>query len=120
MIAYWVLRSPRDTVVALPIPGEDLPIEVEVLNASNVDGLARSTTRLLRRAGIDVVFFGTARQNDLDSTLILVRSGDSTLADPIRDVLGVGRIVVAPDSSLLLDVTVMLGRDLPPTRRLSP
>lgn len=119
-IAFWLWHLPENSVATLPIPGEELPTEVEVLNATNVDGLARTTTRLLRRAGIDVVYFGTARGFDLDSTVLLVRRGDSTVADPVRDALGIGRVVVESDSSLLLDVTVLLGRDLASARRVSP
>ena len=66
------------------------------------------------------VYFGSAAESDLDSTLILVRRGDSTIATPIHEMLGAGRIVVEPDSLLLLDVTVLLGRDLSSARGISP
>jgi hypothetical protein len=42
------------------------------------------------------------------------------VADPIRTALGVGRIVLEPDSLLLLDVTVLLGRDLAGARGITP
>ena len=60
---------------AFPIPGDG--IAVEVLNASGRDGLARKGTRVLRRAGIDVVYYGNAPAGvgTLDSTRILVRRG---------------------------------------------
>ncbi len=95
-----------------PIPGEGERITVEVLNATGVDGLARATTRQLRRAGIDVVYFGTASSDTLEQTYIAVRRGDTTAAVRIRAALGVGRIVVEPDSRLLLDASVFLGRDI--------
>jgi hypothetical protein len=119
LIYWWSL--PREThTSSLPIPGAQIGTTVEVLNGTLVDGLARTLTGRLRRAGIDVVYFGSARQNDRDSTVILVRRGDSTVADPIRAVLGTGRIVLEPDSLLLLDVTVLLGRDLAGARGISP
>ncbi len=120
IVAYWLAHMEEAPASSLPIPGEEIQTTVEVLNGTLVDGLARTLTGRLRRAGIDVVFFGSARENDRDSTLILVRRGDSTMADPIRAVLGVGRIVVEPDSLLLLDVTVLLGRDLAGARGVSP
>ena len=89
---------------------------MEVLNGTRVDGFARSVTRQLRRAGIDVVYFGSADERDVDSTRIIVRRGDSTAAAPVRDALGGGRIVVDPDPRLLLDITVLLGHDLSPAR----
>jgi hypothetical protein len=95
-----------------PIPGDGERITVEVLNATGVGGLARATTRQLRRAGIDVVYFGTASSDTLEQTYIAVRRGDTTAAVRIRAALGVGRIVVEPDSRLLLDASVFLGRDI--------
>jgi len=103
-----------------PIPGEGVRITVEVLNATGVDGLARATTRQLRNAGIDVVYFGTASSDTLEQTYIAVRRGDTTAAMRIRAALGVGRIVVEPDSRLLLDASVFLGRDITPLIYLGP
>ncbi len=102
------------------IPGEGERITVEVLNATGVDGLARATTRQLRRTGIDVVYFGTASADTLAETYIAVRRGDTTAAVRIRAALGVGRIVVEPDSRLLLDASVFLGRDITPLIYLGP
>ena len=82
--------------------------------------MARAMTLQLRRAGIDVVFFGTAREAPLDSTLILMRRGDATLGARIRKVLGTGKIVLQPDASLLLDASVLLGLDLVSSRGIQP
>ncbi len=98
----------------LPIPGERDSLQVQVLNASGVDGLARAVTIRLRRAGIDVVDFGTAADRSLDTTQIVIRRGDSTVGFAVRDLLGVGQIVVDPDPDLLLDVSVILGLDAVP------
>jgi len=108
---------------AFPIPGERDPrVVVEVLNASGRGGLARSGTRVLRRAGIDVVHFGNAPSGPalLDSTRILVRRGDGAAARRVRDALGVGTIVQAADPGLLLDASVLLGADFTPPRELHP
>jgi hypothetical protein len=88
-------------------------LEVEVLNASGLDGLARTGTRVLREGGLDVVDYGTVsgEVGRLDSTRILVRRGDPAVGDRVRRVLQVGRVVVQPDSTLLVDVSVLLGRD---------
>ena len=104
----------------LPIPGERDTVQVQVLNATGVDGLARAVTIRLRRAGIDVVDFGTAASAPLDTTQIVIRRGDSTAGIAVRDVLGVGRIVVDPDPDLLLDISVMLGLDAVPRDQLVP
>ena len=94
------------------VPGDKSPaITVEVLNASGRSGDARIGTRLLRRAGIDVVYFGNAPDNGLDSTRIIVRRGTTKVGERVRSALGQGRIEVALDSSKLLDVSVLLGAD---------
>jgi hypothetical protein len=107
---------------AFPIPGERGPrIMVEVLNASGRSGLARSGALVLRRAGIDVVYFGNAADATiLDSTRIIVRRGSKASGERVRDALRLGRVVVEPDSARLLDVSVLLGRDFTPRLEFHP
>jgi hypothetical protein len=95
-------------------------LTVEVLNGTPIDGLAREVTGRLRQAGIDVVSFGSGTDTTRDSTTIVVRRGDSTAALPVRRALGLGRVVVEPDSRLLLDVSVLAGRDLAAALGLHP
>jgi hypothetical protein len=95
-----------------PIPGDRGPtITVEVLNANGRAGDARVGTRLLRREGIDVVYFGNAGDATLDSTRIIVRRGSAEVGEKVRKALGRGRVEVQLDSAKLLDVTVLLGAD---------
>lgn len=95
-----------------PVPGDKGPaITVEVLNASGRVGDARVGTRLLRNAGIDVVYFGNATENGLDSTRIIVRRGATEVGERVRAALGLGRVEVDLDSARLLDVSVLLGAD---------
>jgi hypothetical protein len=110
-IGLWIAARGR-AANRFPVPGEDHRVVVEVLNATTVDGLARSMTRELRRAGIDVVYFGNWRETPPDSTLILIRRGDSSFAGLIRKAIGAGRVVLDPDPRLLLDATVVLAADV--------
>ena len=82
-----------------------------MLNASSQAGLARDATRRLRDAGLDVVYFGSDTLQGQDSTVILVRRGDTTGAVRARRALGAGRVRSAPDTTRLVDLTVRLGRD---------
>jgi len=101
-----------DSTKTRPIPGDRNPaITVEVLNASGRPGDARIGTRLLRQAGIDVVYFGNASEGGLDSTRIIVRRGAGKVGERVRAALGQGRVEVALDSAKLLDVSVLLGAD---------
>ncbi|HKE88745.1 MAG TPA: LytR C-terminal domain-containing protein [Gemmatimonadales bacterium] len=102
----------RTVPAAFAIPGDTGPaLTVEVINTTGKTGLARSGTRLLRSAGLDVVnYFGSSGQA-LDSTRIVVRRGTVAAGERVRTVLQVGRVVVQLDSSRLVDVSVQLGAD---------
>ena len=112
-------RAERRSGATLRVPGENGPrVTVEVLNASGRNGLAKTATRLLRDAGIDVLTFGNAPDSTgtLDSTRIVVRRGTSAVGERVRNALGVGRVVVQLDRRRLLDVSVLLGADFVPPR----
>jgi len=100
---------PRDRT----IPSPDHRVTVEVLNGGRRAGAARAATRLLRRHGLDVVFFGNAAEAT-DSTRVIVRRGDPASGREVRRALGVGRIVVEPDTLRRVDVSVILGPDYAP------
>lgn len=108
----------RDAAPAHRVPGDRGPtIVVEVLNASGKPGNARVGTRMLRRAGIDVVYFGNAPATlgIIDSTRIIVRRGSADVGERVRRALGRGRVDVQPDSTRLLDASVLLGADFAPS-----
>ncbi len=113
----------RDAAPAHAVPGDRGPaIVVEVLNASGMPGNARVGTRVLRRAGIDVVYFGNAPASlgIIDSTRIIVRRGSKDLGESVRRALGVGRVEVEVDSTRLLDASVLLGADFAPRQDFHP
>ena len=90
---------------------------VEVLNASGTSGLARRATDALRAAGFDVVYFGnasgaTAAAADSGS-VVIDRIEDVTRAQAVARALGIARVLTRADTSLLLDATVVLGKDWP-------
>jgi len=116
----WALLRPRAGArrpeVRVP---EQLGITVEVLNGSGRRGLARVATRALRQEGFDVLFFGTA-EDSVALTEVLARRGDSLVAERVARALGVGRVRVARDTLLRLDVTVRLGLDYLPSPGVRP
>ena len=85
---------------------------------------ARSDTldAQLRRAGVDVVSYGNAPEGTglLDSTRILVRRGNVAAGERVRRVLKVGVVVLRPDSTKLLDASVLLGADFTPRLDFHP
>jgi hypothetical protein len=103
----------RNSTRRPPPPDASAPegarVRVQVLNATPVRGLARRATMHLRDRGFDVLEIGTANEQ-LDSTLVLDRSGHPEWARRVADALGGARVEARPDSSRYLDVTVLLGR----------
>ena len=57
------------------------------------------------------MFYGSAEPTEADSTFILARRGDTVAAGRVRVALGFGAVLHEPLPQLLLDVTVVLGRD---------
>jgi hypothetical protein len=108
---YRVTHESGGAGDARPVPGESDRVEVEVLNTTAAIGQARTATRRLRDAGLDVVYFGGDAGPPLDSTQILVRRGTTATGTRVRRALGVGGVRVLADSTRMVDVTVRLGRD---------
>ena len=86
---------------------------VEVLNGTQRAGVARAATRMLRRRGLDVVFYGNA-DAPAESTRVIVRRGDPGDGGDVRQAIGIGRVVVEPDTLRRVDVSVILGLDFKP------
>ncbi|HYC34065.1 MAG TPA: LytR C-terminal domain-containing protein [Gemmatimonadales bacterium] len=104
---------------AYAVPSPENRVTVEVLNGTRRAGVARAATRMLRTQGLDVVFFGNA-DAAADSTRIVVRRGDPGRGRDVRAALGVGRIVVEPDTLRRVDVSVVIGRDFRPRGPFHP
>jgi hypothetical protein len=101
---------PQPRAHAYPIPSPEHRVTVEVLNGTRRAGVAREATRMLRRRGLDVVYFGNADE-PVDSTLVIVRRGNPGRGRDVRLALGVGHIRVEPDTLRRVDVSVVLGAD---------
>lgn len=96
-------------------------IRIEVRNGSGIPGAAGRMTEFLRAAGFDVVDFGNAERFDIERTQVL-DGGRPAQAREVATALPGVPIAVRPDSSPYLDVTVLIGRDLPAvlTRAAAP
>ncbi|HSG10031.1 MAG TPA: LytR C-terminal domain-containing protein [Longimicrobiales bacterium] len=95
-------------------------IRVEILNGGGHAGAAREATDQLRDVGFDVVFFGNAGSFDLDSSVVLDRTGRVEAARDVADALGIRNLRSEPDSNLYLDVSVVLGREWMPSASREP
>ena len=86
-------------------------ITVEVRNAGGVDGMARTATDHLRRAGFDVVGVGNAARFDQEASVVIDRVGKPETAADVARALGIDSVRSEPDPNLYVDVTVRLGSD---------
>lgn len=88
-------------------------IKVEVLNGIGIDGIAARTTEYLREKGFDVVKTGDAGRTDYIFSVVKDRTGNLHSARRLAEVLHVDTLSVLQqvNKSLILDVTVVLGRD---------
>ena len=93
------------------IPSPENRTRVEVLNGSGVPGVAAEATELLRASGLDVVYFGNASSFDVDSSIVLDRTERDGAADAVSRSLGIVPVRVEPDTTRLVDLTVVLGLD---------
>jgi hypothetical protein len=88
---------------------------VEVLNAGGTEGAARRATERLRSGGFDVVYYGNASAR-MERSVVLARVDDDEeeVARAAARRLGIDSVAARPDSTLLLDATVLVGPDWPP------
>jgi hypothetical protein len=103
-----VLQTPN-VEAATPQIGNRL--KVEVLNGSGEKGAAGKVGDLLLSLDYDVVTVDNAEHFDYETSVLLDRSG---IGQPVADLgsrIGADSIVVAPDPDLLLDATLILGKD---------
>lgn len=111
VVAGMLLRGPIDLGGA-PSREAGKPIRVEVLNGSGVNRAGQGAAERLRELGFDVVDIRNADRHDYEETLVLDRVGVPEYAEAVARKLGVDTPVEQRNGDLLLEVTVILGRDL--------
>ena len=98
-----------DTLARAP---KGVRVRVRVLNSTDVNGLAKRATSVLRDHGFDVVEYeGERRKTPRETTIVQTHTGHADWSDRIIRVLGKGTVELRPDSSRYVDVTVLLGLD---------
>lgn len=106
-------RGPEDVplreITAYSLPSKR--IRIEVLNGSGLSGAARAAANRLRDRGFDVVYIGNAPNFNYEQTEVIARTTDTVAARTVAQALGTAQVRNEPDSMLVLEVTVVLGRD---------
>ena len=104
---------------AYEVPGTRHTLRIEILNGTERDGLARVASRQMRRAGFDVVFYGST-DSAVRVTRVIARRVDRDAARAVAAALGVDSIVAVRDTMRRVDVSVWLGDDYRPKPELHP
>ncbi len=88
-------------------------VRLEILNGTDVNGLARRTRELYEGYGFEVVSIGNAETNEVENTVFISRTGDPAYAERAAQIVGSSRIMTESSLSTLpnVDVTVILGND---------
>jgi hypothetical protein len=128
IIPHWdgnlVKEVVRQTVTTLTREVEvhrlEQVITVEVLNGTDVNGLAGRTAETLRNFGYDVISIGNADHSNYENTVIIHRSGDENLVNAFSDIVRCDNIrrefLVEGEGDLesydyKADITLLIGRD---------
>lgn len=114
----------RQTLASLTRQGgralSERVITVEVLNGTNVAGLAGRTAELIRGFGYDVITVGNADRNDYDKTEIIDRINQPEEARVFAEMIRCDNITIEETSELEFalqsyeykaDFTLIIGRD---------
>ncbi len=89
------------------------PVVAEVWNASGKKGYARQMTDYLRKRNVDVVRFGNYGVYKR-YTQIISRKGELKPAREVAKIIGCRNIKTELDSSRMVDINVVIGKDFKP------
>lgn len=92
---------------------EVLTVTLEILNGTEVNGLASRTSTLYQSYGYDVITVANADHHNYASTIILDRKGRIDIAQKIAEIIQCERVRTEIKSSgeESADVTIILGKD---------
>jgi len=109
----WVAHSRGlMTTADEPQRREGGTVRVEVLNGSGIARAGIDAAEILRARGFDVVDIKNADRSDYEETIVLDRVGVAEYAKSVSQSIGAGEPCLQRNDDLLLEVTVILGRDL--------
>ncbi len=87
------------------------PFQIEVLNGTGEQGVAREVTMKLRKMGIDVLIEGNARHFDYRESVLVDRKGNPELMKKLSRRLGVSSVVTQIQERPRVDATLIIGWD---------
>jgi hypothetical protein len=108
-----VQKITGDTAVTKITNQPNLTLQLDVQNGTGENGVAAEFRSFLKKKSFDVVEMGNYKNSDEMRTKIINRRGNKAAAEKVADALGVSKknIIEQRDSTTLLDVTVIIGKD---------
>ncbi|WP_020612714.1 LCP family protein [Sediminispirochaeta bajacaliforniensis] len=101
------------------LSNEELTLSLEILNGTSRNGLAGRTSTVFKGFGYEVVGIGNAPETEVEKSYVVDHTGDITKAQRVanlircKDVRSASETSLASttDSDVLIDVTIVLGKD---------
>jgi hypothetical protein len=115
LIALYVIPVSTHVVEESDGTAESAPrgrVTVRLLNGCGAEGIADRAKDYLRQfERFDVVEWKNAPHFKYEETEIVALTDNREAAEEVRELLGFGRVVYAPDSTQMLDLSITLGSD---------
>jgi len=108
------VQSINKSLAKIEVLGSDMPpISVEILNGTDLSGLASRTAQLYRSFGFRIAAIANAELSNYSRTIVLDRKGNPEAAKRVADLIRCEQIHSQIDKNRdeTVDITVILGRD---------
>jgi anionic cell wall polymer biosynthesis LytR-Cps2A-Psr (LCP) family protein len=109
-----IVKQTRETISSQePFAEDELTVAIEVLNGTNVGGLARRAANVFQSYGYDIVSVANADNPDYQKTVVLDRKGRLEVAQKVANLIGCQRVYSRLEETvdMSIDVTIILGTD---------
>ena len=109
----WIAGLPRELKPLILADSPKSRITLQILNGSGMPNIAAALReKLSAYPDVDIVELGNAPRQDFEATEIIDRAGHMRAAERIRELLGAGVLRQDVNSRAMLDVTVIVGKDI--------
>lgn len=106
-------RETKDSTKIAITNQPNLSIQIDVQNGTGENRIGAIFRDYLKKKGYDVVDLGNYKTSDVQTTMILDRTGDIKKAQRIAEVLGVSQknITQQINKDRYIDATIIIGKD---------
>ncbi|MBN2544671.1 MAG: LCP family protein [Spirochaetes bacterium] len=110
----WIKSETNDVLEFLESQKEEKvsndKIVIEILNGTDIVGLASRSKNYLLSFGVEVLNVGNANTDDYENTVVIIHGSESK-GKKIAELIKCERIVIDEETDNKIDATIILGRD---------